>query len=295
MKLDLAQVKSLFSNADYARGMEYFRQGRVLDMTAGEGENPIVKCCVRGSEVYSVRFQQLEYGYMRIGCSCPRFEEMGRCKHIAAAMIAYVEDPPRPAAARSDRYAQALLQSYLQKSREQQPALPDVPARLVPQLHTVYRGHPMFTFRVGREKLYVVKNIRDFLDNVDLRRTESYGKNLTLDHSMEQFDARSQAMIELLMNEFSQFRSMSGSLYSRYESGDEKNRITLTGDSFDRWFDLLEGEPLEAEWGNNLRLLREDPQVGIRVEKHRPSSGGENTTVVVGRTTNDFLAQGAEH
>ena len=54
MKLDLAQVKSLFSYADYARGMEYFRQGRVLDMTDGEGDNPVVKCCVRGSEVYSV-------------------------------------------------------------------------------------------------------------------------------------------------------------------------------------------------------------------------------------------------
>lgn len=267
MKLDLTQVKSLFSNVDYARGMEYFRQGRVLDMTAGEGENPVVKCLVRGSETYSVRFQQMEYGYMHIGCSCPRFEEMGRCKHVAAAMIAYVEEPPRPSAARSDRYAQALLQRYLQKSREQQPALPDIPARLVPQLHTVYRGYPAFTFRVGREKLYVVKNLRDFLSNVNQRRTESYGKNLTLDHSMEQFDDRSQAMIELLMNEYSQFRSMSGSLYSRYESGDEKNRITLTGDSFDRWFDLLEGEPLETEWGNNLRLLREDPQVGIRVEK----------------------------
>lgn len=267
MKLDQTQVKSLFSNADYARGMEYFRQGRVLDMTAGEGENPVVKCLVRGSETYSVRFQQMEYGYMRIGCSCPRFEEMGRCKHVAAAMIAYVEEPPRPSAARSDRYAQALLQRYLQKSREQQPALPDIPARLVPQLHTVYRGYPVFTFRVGREKLYVVKNLRDFLNNVNQRRTESYGKNLTLDHSMEQFDDRSQAMIELLMNEYSQFRSMSGSLYSRYESGDEKNRITLTGDSFDRWFDLLEGEPLETERGNNLRLLREDPQVGIRVEK----------------------------
>lgn len=267
MKLDQTQVKSLFSNADYARGMEYFRQGRVLDMTAGEGENPVVKCLVRGSETYSVRFQQMEYGYMRIGCSCPRFEEMGRCKHVAAAMIAYVEEPPRPSAARSDRYAQALLQRYLQKSREQQPALPDIPARLAPQLHTVYRGYPAFTFRVGREKLYVVKNLRDFLNNVNQRRTESYGKNLTLDHSMEQFDDRSQAMIELLMNEYSQFRSMSGSLYSRYESGDEKNRITLTGDSFDRWFDLLEGEPLETERGNNLRLLREDPQVGIRVEK----------------------------
>ena len=51
LELDLARVKSLFSNADYARGMEYFRQGRVLDMTAGEGEKPLVQCCVRGSEV----------------------------------------------------------------------------------------------------------------------------------------------------------------------------------------------------------------------------------------------------
>ena len=82
---------------------------------------------------------------------------------------------------------------------------------------------------------------------MNLSRTESYGKNLTLDHSMEQFDARSQAMIELLMNEFSQFRSMSGSLYSRYESSDEKNRTTLTGDSFDRWFDLLEGDSVLLE------------------------------------------------
>lgn len=268
--MDLKLVKELFSGTDYARGMSYYRQGRVLDMTSGEGERPLVKCSVRGSEIYFVRFQEMEYGRFRIGCTCPRFDDMGRCKHVAAAMIAYVEDPPRTPGVHSDRYAQALLQSYLHKNWKQ-PVPPAVPARLVPRLHADYRDYPAFTFRVGRDKLYVVKNIREFLNNVDQRRTESYGKGLTLDHSIEQFDARSQAMIELLMNEFSQFQSMSPLYFTRYESNEEKNQITLAGDSFDRWFDLLEPEPLESKWGENLRLRREDPQVGLRIEMQEDS------------------------
>lgn len=265
MELDLKQVRSLFSQSDYARGMEYYRQGRVLDMAENDSTT-LVTCSVRGSQLYSVRFQALRYGYFRIDCDCPRFFDLGRCKHVAAAMIAYVEAPPQKAASRSDRYAQALLQRYLQKSREQ-PTLPAVPARLVPLLRTVpYQGYPAFAFRVGREKLYVVKNIQDFLRNVDQRRTEAYGKNLTLDHSIEQFDVRSQAMIELLMNEYGQFRSLSAYYQDDTASRSEKNTITLTGDSFDRWFDLLKGEPLEADWGM-LRLSRENPQVRVRVEK----------------------------
>ena len=270
LELDLKLIKSFFSSTDYARGMDYYRQGRVLNMSSKKGERPLVKCRVQGSKVYSVCFQEVEYGHFRIGCSCPRFRDTGRCKHVAAAMIAYVEAPPQTTEAHSDRYAQAVLQSYLHKNQEQ-PAPPGVPARLVPRLEVSYRDYPAFSFRVGQDKLYVVKDIREFLTNVDQRRTVSYGKGLTLNHGIEQFDARSQAMIELLMNEFSQFRSMGYSYHSHYDPYKEKNQITLTGDSFDRWFDLLESEPLESRWGTNIQLRREDPQVSVRVEKQQSS------------------------
>ena len=271
MGLDLKQVRSLFSPTDYARGMEYYRQNRVFAMRCeSTDEQPQVTCSVRGAEVYAVRFREMGNGYFRIGCSCPRFEERGRCKHLAAAMIAYVEDPPANPVTKSDRYAQALLKSYLEKSRE--PETPEVCARLVPFMQTgrlLWKEFPTFTFRVGREKLYVVKNIQDFLYNVDQRKTTAYGKGLTLDHSMEQFDSRSQKMIALLMNEYGQYRSMGRSSFSRdYAPPNyEKNEITLTGDSFDRWFDLLSEEPVETSDGHTIRFAQEDPQVGIRLEK----------------------------
>lgn len=190
MKLDISKVRGLFSPTDFSRGMAYYRQGRVSGMTCtSEDGQERVTCSVRGSQTYHVRFQELGDGYYRIGCNCPRFTDVGRCKHVAAGMIAYTERPATQAAPSSDWRAQRLLQSYLQKS--QRTAAPDGDVRLVPQIDNVYvrhRDYPTFTFRVGRDKLYVVKNVRDFLTNVAQRKTLVYGKNLTLDHSLEQFD-----------------------------------------------------------------------------------------------------------
>ena len=69
------------------------------------------------------------------------------------------------------------------------------------------------------------------------------------------------------MNEYGQFRSLSGhSLYQKPPNY-EKNEITLTGDSFDRWFDLLSEAPVETSRGEPIRFAREDPPGGIRLEK----------------------------
>lgn len=137
----------------------------------------------------------------------------------------------------------------------------------------------------------MVKNIREFLCNVDQRKTAAYGKGLTLDHSMEQFDDRSQKMISLLMNEYGQFRSMRYSSLS-YDYGPpdyEKNQITLTGDSFDRWFELLSDQPVEVSDGSTVRFAREDPKVGIHLQQQ------DNTAVLTVSTPCDYLFFGSRH
>lgn len=269
MKLDISQVRTLFSSTDFSRGMEYYRQGRVSEIEcSNEDGQEQATCSVRGSQAYHVRFRELGNGYYRIGCNCPRFEDVGRCKHVAAAMIAFTERPARNASPGSDWRAKRLLQSYLQKS--QHTSAPEGNVRLVPQIDNIYVRHhdyPTFTFRVGRDKLYVVKNVREFLSNVAQRKTVVYGKNLTLDHSLEQFDPLSQKMIRLLMNEYDEFRSMrSGEM--RYSAGHfEKNQVHLTGDSFDRWFDLLSDQSLETISGRTIQLLSKDPQVNVQLKR----------------------------
>ena len=138
--------------------------------------------------------------------------------------------------------------------------------------------YPSFSLRVGYDRLYSVQNIREFLDNVSQRRTVVYGKGLTLEHNLELFEPKAQAMIRLLMNEYGRYRALgSSSYYMGYEPPDyRKNEITLTGDSFDRWFDLLSDAPVDCAGSEPLTLTQADPQVRLQIAEE---GGGAWLTV----------------
>ena len=276
--MDLNQVKSLFSTTDYERGMEYYRQGRVTDMQCSKTDTELnVSCTVRGSKHYAVQFIRRKDSRVRISCSCPRFADVGRCKHLAAAMIAFLSEPPRTCAPSSDRYARRMLQRYLQISQESADPSQQ-PIRLCAVLRDGYGSeYPSFSLRVGYDRLYIVQNIRDFLYNVDQHRTVVYGKGLTLTHDLALFDPKAQAMIRLLMNEYGRYRSLSSSHHMGYEPPDyRKNEITLTGDSFDRWFDLLSDAPVDYAGSRPLTLMQKDPQVRLLIAEE---GGGARLTV----------------
>ena len=203
MNLTLKFIRNYFSTADFTRGVQYYQQGRVRELkSVFSGEREIVTCKVEGSQIYHVVFRDTSRGGIACNCSCPRFQSVGECKHLAAAMIAYNKATPRKKVPQSDWQARHVLQTYLEISQRQAAPAVSVPARLEAKIQSTYHmqgGYPTFSFRVGRERLYVVKDIKTFLENVRDRKTVAYGKGLVLDHSIEQFDEPSQAMIRLLM------------------------------------------------------------------------------------------------
>lgn len=275
--LELEDIQYLFTPTDYSRGMQYFCQGRVLNLKESVKDGiPQVECTVLGTQAYKTLFRVVQEGQMSGQCNCPRFQEMGRCKHLAAAMISYVKKPPASSLPVTDRYGRMLLQRYMDKDTPI--AEEGVPARLIPRFIPGYllrQEYPALAFRVGREKLYAVKNIRGFLEDVYYGRTTSLGKNVSLDHSIGQFDDSSKALIRILMNEYPEFRSMgrgyaSGFGYQNYHS--QKNEIVLTGDSFDRFFDLFYGQQIEAGKGT-LQLCVEDPQVTLKLFRKEGCAG----------------------
>ena len=275
--LELEDIQSLFSPIDYTRGMHYYRQRRVLNLKASVQDGIAqVEGSVIGTQVYKIRFREVARGALDALCTCPHFADVGRCKHLAAAMIAYAKEPPYSGPPRTDRFGQQLLKSYM--DRDSAPVLEASPAHLVPRLVPGYllrKEYPALAFRVGREKLYAVKNIRSFLEDVQFGRTVALGKNVTLNHSIGQFEGNSQKLIRILMNEFPEFRSMgrgaySGFGYQNYNS--QKNEIVLTGDGFDRFFDLFLNQPLEVGKGTIL-LCEGDPQVTLKLQKKENCAG----------------------
>lgn len=269
------KIELLFSQKDFVRGKDYFRQGRVTELHTEELYNKeYIACTVTGSEAYRTKFC-LGDKSVSVYCTCPRFAEVHTCKHLAAGMLAYLNRSRSGISANSDHVTQHLLREYME--RAQHKTINEKKAVLTPHLDfdKVYQNYPLISLQVGFERPYVVRNILTFLENVDQHKTETYGKGLTLYHGIEQFDAQSQQLIRLLMDQFAMFRSPGDGYYSSLQyaqfSTAQKNRIKLTGSAFDRFFDIYLENTLECVSGSDtaLRFTEGDPEVTLTIKRKK--------------------------
>jgi len=281
MFFDKMRLPGLFSQKDYTRGLEYYRRGQVHDIqVTRKPGGGVVSCTVTGSEDYQVKLY-IDGARISVYCDCPRYEDKHICKHIAAAMLACSDLSVTSVPIKSDQMAERMLRTYVERGSRQPQQIPNKLARLVPCLHPGgYSGdYPSFSFQVGFEKLYVVRDVKKFVDNVLRGETASYGKGLTLCHAPEQFDTRTQALLNVLTDQFLNGRTMKSSVYSGYYetvlfSGyHQKSQITLTGSAFDRVFDLLRDEPVASDSSKReYRLDIRDPDVTLSLERLEQSA-----------------------
>ena len=275
IELKLEQVRSMFDRKTFDRGMEYYKENRVQNVRyTMESGLPQMDCQVQGDGSYQVTIKEQEKGRLMCSCSCYQFYYYDTCKHLAAAMIHCAQHPKGRVI--SDWNARNLLNTYMERSARLAPERSD--ARLLPRLSGRYltdHEYPALAFRVGREKLYVVKHLANFLTDVYKRNTVMLGKNVELDHSMERFDERSRKLIRILMNEQEEFRAIGSNhrnIYSHFGYGNNKNEITLTGNAFDRFFDLFCGEDVEIYSGGAVRFCVGDPQVALKLQKGKQTA-----------------------
>ncbi|WP_332691743.1 DEAD/DEAH box helicase [Halalkalibacter lacteus] len=83
-------IKDIFTNAVYRRGLGYYREGRVSDLYHDPVRN-IWAAKVRGSKSYHVTIEEDEIG-ISSKCNCPAYDQYWEpCKHIAAVMLKIYE------------------------------------------------------------------------------------------------------------------------------------------------------------------------------------------------------------
>jgi superfamily II DNA or RNA helicase len=64
-----------------ARGRRYAIEGRVVDLAEEKHE---IRASVRGTRSYDVTVRALDTARPRATCTCPAYERLGECKHVAA-------------------------------------------------------------------------------------------------------------------------------------------------------------------------------------------------------------------
>ena len=78
--------KKYFQPHILERGKEYYREGRVAELSDRDGN---ITACVEGSEPYGVEIEYSEKNIEYMSCDCPYAEGGENCKHIAAVLYAW--------------------------------------------------------------------------------------------------------------------------------------------------------------------------------------------------------------
>ena len=281
----------------YARGVEIFNQGKVGSFyMEGSEEYDRIRALVKGSgrHRYAVEITvNTETDEIEdCGCECPAFYSYdGLCKHCVGVLLEYLSVLHRRETVQEDRYRrekpvrrkEALparrmqrqttvqMKELLQKQAVRQ-TLPVVQSdvygrvRLEPIL-TCGRDACQAEFRIGTQKMYVLKDVFQFAALMRAHENYSYGKALQFTHVPENLAEQSRAMAAFLLNWTERNSGRYGQFdqYSSYYPYVPKSRlISLDGRDLEAFLDAVGSVPFianvdgegEKKWSVALETLR---------------------------------------
>ena len=269
MQLTESELRRHFEVSDIQKGKAYFRQGKVVDYDEHLTEAGIaISGIVRGTWDYEVHIELRDDG-IRAECDCPRFADAHSCKHAVATLMTHIHrsrGAVETYTQKSDGAMLRLINAYM-PSVNASPLIPHgEKARLIPRIETgFYHGEfPVISLKVGYDKLYVVRNIREFVERFEHQELYTYGKSLNLRHALSEFDEASQRLLRLILGEAQTYLHVMDEL-GVYRTNELKSGIALGGERFDRFFDLFLGQRVADAVQGDYLFCEANPQLTLRI------------------------------
>jgi len=120
----------------------------------------------------------------------------------SASLSQTKELPKPPSGHRTDNSMQQILQQF---GNQENWMITDGSLmgkiHLEPTLHLDYNNTSV-SLRIGKEKMYVVKNIPELVQHVVHTEMHSYGKQLSFVHQLNAFDKKSRRLMEFFIRQF---------------------------------------------------------------------------------------------
>ena len=91
MSLTESMIRGLATAQSFERGEAYYHSGAVLGLSK-RGNTLLAHVEDSSYEPYQVTVELSEHRVMEAYCTCP-YDLGGYCKHIVAALLAYVQEP----------------------------------------------------------------------------------------------------------------------------------------------------------------------------------------------------------
>lgn len=202
-------IMSMCSNpATYLRGLSYYNSGRVTGVTLNKRRTH-VSAYVHGSEYYFVSIELSPDGDIcGCSCECPAYLQYGgSCKHITALLFYLMnskKNPPhRSLQGRGDVVpgrSEEII-SFFENRAYAAPSVPvDIEVTLEVSSMLSMRSRRIWfaTLRVGTGRLYVVRDMKAFLQGVRKGYVMEFGKGFTYDPVHNYFRDEDKELMDFL-------------------------------------------------------------------------------------------------
>ncbi len=230
-------------------------------------------------------------GFIQIGCGlCGGFRdddysiESNLCVHVMAALRLLDEYMYRFNPGDDTDFQASVLLENIRKNRlhiqeESSVSGKQAVIRMEPRISIDY-GVPMLSFKIGTDKLYILKDLQKLVNAYIGEKTFPLGKNNELDFAKQTFTPQAETYFQMVEDEVSAFETMKQRMEDSYYLPELKlkGEIRLDGAKLDDVYDLfiqqkLPGAEMKASGsvskGARFRFVEGTPKVLLTVKPER--------------------------
>ncbi|KAF0193657.1 MAG: SNF2-related protein [Bacillota bacterium] len=258
----------------YYKGCQYFSEGKIQQISYHPATG-IFNAVVQGRYAYEVEVSFDDNDEMDgSDCECPASREYDSvCKHVVAVLkdiqrnwstyfgeidISILHAPVRDLLDFFERDAQGTSPSKI--------SFPEV--HLVPTLFISARASHRaiwVEFSIGRDRPYILKNVRRFLEAHASGAQLVYGRKYTYRPTEDRFDYNSQQLLEMMQIADVDEKTFLASWGNIYESRTfHERRFNLSNTQLLRFLEIMGEESFDIVFNSGLRQT-------VRISEARPS------------------------
>ncbi|PPA90305.1 DEAD/DEAH box helicase [Brevibacillus laterosporus] len=282
-------IKTLCGQISYDKGDVYYQTGKVM-ITHYDPNQQSYEATVNGSNGYQVTITLEQRGGVNAECTCPKLSSYDKfCQHIAAVLLSirdsdqdsstvprsvntqvhdrakFAGSTDRPAPfLDQNQMANHMLKMFSHKSLRPSSTRAFLDTRDVLDVEFICRpfhyGYGKYMFglelKLGPKRLYVVKNIREFLGRMDRREGVLFSKHFAYDPEHHSFQKENdevlRQLIQISQNEKMYRDTWNNFVHANSKSGDRM--LLIPPFSWEPLLALLMKAPL-VKLGQGERLF----------------------------------------
>lgn len=278
LHLKLNDIYNISSNESTVnKGKKYYNEGKVNTINFNKRTYGF-KAIVIGKYKYDVEIKFNKNGHLDYGnCECTAYyQHGGYCKHIVAALFKIYEmnNKNQFIDLKEEYITQDVLDFFTYKESYSKVLLNfEVDYEFIHGKHG-FLNDTYLSLKVGDQRLYVVKNIKEFIEAIINEETLSFGKNFTFDPNTHYFKEEDKLIIDLLKEIYDTEKALDEISFSFNNTSLFKGKkVYLPQSIIKKFFEIVNLIPFNANINdvkyNNMKIVNQDLNINFLLTKEK--------------------------